>query len=126
MESFIQTMEQLLAEDKYQVVDFDLEFTSGRVGQDQKVFVSQLCVRYDVLVYHYHLYTRPCKRFTGFINSPDYTFAMVDTTNNLKPLDVLGLICQNLLNIRDHYKVRGSTNNKQNSLVDLASAIIDP
>ncbi|KAE8810022.1 putative methyltransferase PMT27 [Hordeum vulgare] len=68
MESSIQSMEQLLAENKYQVVGFDLEFISGRAGQDQK----------------------------------------------------------NLFNIRDHYKVLGSTNNKLNSLVDLASAIIDP
>ncbi|KAE8810113.1 putative methyltransferase PMT27 [Hordeum vulgare] len=32
VESSIQTMEQLLAEDKYQLVGFDLEFTSGHVG----------------------------------------------------------------------------------------------
>ena len=57
VEISIQTMEQLLAEDKYQVVGFDLEFTSGRVGYDQKVVVAQLCVRHDVLVYHYHLAT---------------------------------------------------------------------
>ena len=36
----IQTMEQLLAEDKYQVVGFDLKFTSGCAGQDQKVVVA--------------------------------------------------------------------------------------
>ncbi|KAE8780570.1 putative methyltransferase PMT27 [Hordeum vulgare] len=58
VESSIQTMEQLLAEDKYQVVGFDLEFTSSHARQDQKV--------------------------------------------------------------------KGSTNNKQNCLVELASAIIDP
>ncbi|KAE8811445.1 putative ubiquitin-conjugating enzyme E2 26 [Hordeum vulgare] len=51
---------------------------------------------------------------------------MVDTTNDLKALDVSGLTCRNLVNFCDHYKVWGSTNNKQNSLVDLASAIIDP
>ena len=34
VESSIQTMEQLLAEDKYQVVGFDLEFTGGRAGHD--------------------------------------------------------------------------------------------
>ena len=34
--------------------------------------------------------------------------------------------CPNLVNIQDHYKVWGSAKNKLNSLVDLASAIIDP
>ncbi|KAE8777282.1 putative methyltransferase PMT27 [Hordeum vulgare] len=68
VESSIQTMEQFLAEDKYQVVGFDLDFTSGRAGQDHK----------------------------------------------------------NLVNIYNHYKVSSSSNNKQNSLVDLVSAIIDP
>ena len=51
---------------------------------------------------------------------------MVDTTNDLKALKVSGLKCQNLVNILDHYKVWGSAKNKLNSLVDLASAIIDP
>ena len=43
VESSIQTMDQLLAEDKYQVVDFDLEYTIGRAGHDQKVALAQLC-----------------------------------------------------------------------------------
>ena len=63
MESSIETMEQLLAKDKYQVVGFDLEYTIGCAGHDQKVVVAQLCVRHDVLVYHYHLSTRPCERW---------------------------------------------------------------
>src|SRR5215216_6487595 len=126
VESSIQTMEQFLAEDKYRVVGFDLEYTMGRAGHDQKVAVAQLCVQHDILVYHYHLDTRPCERFSRFINSSDYIFAMVDTTNDLKALKVSGLKCQNLINIQDHYKVWGSNNNKQNSLVDLASAIINP
>ncbi|KAE8780309.1 putative ubiquitin-conjugating enzyme E2 26 [Hordeum vulgare] len=60
------------------------------------------------------------------IRSPDYNFAMVDTTNDLKAHDVSGLTHQNLFNTHDHYKVSGSTNNKQNPLVKLASAIIAP
>ena len=44
MGSSIQTMEQLLAEDKYQVVGFDLEYTMGCAGHDQKVVITQLCV----------------------------------------------------------------------------------
>ena len=40
VESSIQTMEQFLAEDKYRVVGFDLEYTMGRAGHDQKVFVA--------------------------------------------------------------------------------------
>ncbi|KAE8787951.1 Serine/threonine-protein kinase [Hordeum vulgare] len=112
VERSIQTMEELLAEDKYQVVGFDLEFTSGRVGQDQKVAVAQLCVRHDVLIYHSHPARRSCECFSTFINSPNYSFTMVDTTNDLKALDVSGLTCQNIFNICDHYKVWGSTNNK--------------
>ena len=99
VESSIQTMEQFLAEDKYRVVGFDLEFSSGCVGQDQKVIIAQLCVQHDVLVYHYHLATRPCERFSRFINSSDYSFATVDTTNDLKALKVPDLKCPNLVNI---------------------------
>ena len=105
VESSIQTMEQLLAEDKYQVVGFDLVYTISRAGHDQKVVVAQLCVRHDILVYHYHLATMPCERFSRFINSSDYSFAMVDTTNDLKALMVSGLKCWNLVNVKDHYKV---------------------
>ena len=126
VESSIQTMEQFLAEDKYRVVGFDLEYTIGRAGHDQKVAVAQLCVRHDVLVYHYHLATRPCERCSRFINSSDYSFATVDTTNDLKALKVSYLKCPNLVNIQHHYKVWGSDKNKLNSLVDHASAIIDP
>ena len=56
----------------------------------------------------------------------NYIFTTVDTTNDLKALKVLGLKCPNLVNIQHHYKVWGSDKNKLNSLVDLASAIIDP
>ena len=99
VESSIQTMEQFLAEDKYRVVGFDLEYTIGRAGHDQKVTVAQLCVRHDVLVYHFHLATRPCERVSRFIKSSDYSFSMVDTTNDLKALKVSGLKCQNLVNV---------------------------
>src|SRR3989337_1215272 len=109
VESSIQIMEQFLAEDKYQVVGFDLEYTMGHAGHDQKVAVAQLCVRHDVLVYHYHLATMPCERFSRFINRSDYIFATVDTTNDLKALKVSGLKCQNLINIQDHYKVCAAT-----------------
>ena len=108
------------------MVGFNLEYTIGRAGHDQKVAVAQLCVRHDVPVYHYHLATRPCERFSRFINSSDYNFATVDTTNDLKALKVSGLKCLNLFNIQHHYKVWGSDKNKLNSLVDLALAIIDP
>ena len=99
MESSIQTMEPFLGEDKYQVVGFDLEYTMGHVDHDQKVVVAQLCVRHDVLVYHYHLATRPCECFYRFINSSDYSFATVDNTNDLKALKVSDLKCMNLVNI---------------------------
>ena len=44
VESSIHTMERFLAEDKYRVAGFDLEYTIGRAGQDQKVVIAQLCV----------------------------------------------------------------------------------
>ena len=80
-----------------------------------------MCVQHDV-----HLSTRPRERFSRFINSSDYNFASLDTTNDLKARKVSGLKCRNLFNIQDHCKVWGSDNNKQNSLVNLASSIIDP
>uniref|UniRef100_A0A8R7UCV9 3'-5' exonuclease domain-containing protein n=1 Tax=Triticum urartu TaxID=4572 RepID=A0A8R7UCV9_TRIUA len=86
-------MEQLLAEDRYQVVCFDLEYTCGRNAYDQKVVVAQLCVRHHVLVYHYCLATRPCERFARFVSSPDYRFATVDTINYLKVLETSSMAC---------------------------------
>ncbi|KAE8803681.1 putative methyltransferase PMT27 [Hordeum vulgare] len=44
VEISIQTIEQFLTEDKYKVVGFDTEFTTGRAGQDKKVAVIHLCV----------------------------------------------------------------------------------
>ena len=85
-----------------------------------------MCVRHDVLVYHYHLATRPCERFSRFINSSYYGFATVDTTNDLKALKVSDLKWPNLVNILHHYKVWGSEKNKVNSLVYLASTSLTP
>ncbi|KAE8808059.1 hypothetical protein D1007_15618 [Hordeum vulgare] len=115
VESSVKTMKQLLAEDKYQVVGFDLEFTNSHAGQDQKVLVAQLCVRHDILVYHYHLTTRPCECFPGFINNPDYNFAMVDTTNDLKALDLSCLTCKNLFNIHEQYKMKDESKKDKNA-----------
>src|SRR5215216_1813167 len=77
-------MELLLAEEKYKVVGFDLEYTRARAGSRPKVAVAQMCVRHHVLVYHYCLATRPCECFTRFVNSPHYMFATVDITNDVK------------------------------------------
>ena len=124
VEDYINTVEQLLARDKYKVVGIDLQYTAGRPGIDQKVVVAQLCMRHHVLIYHYCMATEPCNRFNRFVNSTDYKFAMVDTANYVKVLSVTGLACKNLVEIRDHYRVWGST--KKDSLVELTSAIIDP
>ena len=78
---------------------------------------------HHVLVYHYCLATRPCERFARFFKSPNYKFATVETTDDVKVLKVTGLACKNLVEIRGHYKVWGSM---KDSLVELASAIIDP
>ncbi|XBH68481.1 hypothetical protein VPH35_096623 [Triticum aestivum] len=83
VEDYINTVEQLLDQDKYKVVGIDLQF----------------------------------------VNSIDYKFAMVETSDDVKVLMVMGLACKNLVEIRDHYRVWGST--KKDSLVELASAIID-
>ncbi|KAE8766651.1 Serine/threonine-protein kinase [Hordeum vulgare] len=69
--------------------------------------------------------TMPCKCFTGLINSTDYRFATVDTTNDLEVLKTLGLVRQKLVHIHNHYKVWGSKKDKH-SHVDLAMPIIDP
>ena len=67
--------------------------------------------------------TEPRDRFNRFVNSTDYKFATVETTDDVKALSVRGLACKNLVEIYDHYRVWGST---KDSLVELASAIIDP
>ncbi|KAE8793137.1 hypothetical protein D1007_32238 [Hordeum vulgare] len=91
----INTMKRLLAhDDRYTVLGFDLAYTSGRAGHDQKVVIAEL-----------------------FVNSPDYRFATVDTTNIPD--------CQKLVGIRGHYKIWGSKK-EMYSHVDLVEAIIDP
>jgi hypothetical protein len=92
-------MELLLAEEKYKVVRFDLEYTRAHAGSRPKVAVAQMCVRNHILVYHYCLATRPCKRFTRFVDSPHYMFTTVDITNDVKVLKNSGIACQNLVDI---------------------------
>ncbi|KAE8779172.1 hypothetical protein D1007_47809 [Hordeum vulgare] len=106
VENSINTLEELLVEDdKYKVVGFDLEYTHGHARHDHMVVVTQLCMSHHVLVYHYHLATRPCEHFTRFLDSPDYKFAMVDTTNNLKVLKDSRLSCEKIVNIQGQYRV---------------------
>ena len=60
VDDYINTVEQLLARDKYKVVGIDLQYTASRPGIDQKVAVAQLCARHDVLIYlHGHRALRP-------------------------------------------------------------------
>ncbi|KAE8816064.1 hypothetical protein D1007_06385 [Hordeum vulgare] len=126
VEDSIHTTKRLLAEDgTYKVVGFDLAYTRGRAGHDQKVVVAELCMHHHVLLYHYCLATVPCERLTRFLNIPDYRFAKVDTTNDRKVLRTLGLACQKLVNIRGHYKIRGNKKD-MDSHVDLAEAVINP
>jgi hypothetical protein len=125
VEDSINTMGQLLAkDDKYKVVGFDIQYTGGRPGVDQAVAVAQLCMGHHVLIYHYCVATSACERFTRFVKSSDYKFATVDTVNDVKALQILGLACPKLVNICGHYRVWGST--KKDSLVELTTAIIDP
>ena len=119
-------MELLLAEDKYKVVGFDLEYTRARVGSRPKVAVAQMCMRHHVLVYHYCQATRPCERFVRFVNSPHYMFIMVDITNDVKALENSGITCQNVVDIQGQYKIWGRKEHEKDSRVHLAEAIIDP
>ncbi|KAE8820495.1 hypothetical protein D1007_01643 [Hordeum vulgare] len=121
----INTMERFIVEDdKYKVVSFDLAYTGGRAGHDHKVVVAQLCVHHHVLLYHYRLATVPCEHFTRLDNSPNYRFAIVDTTNDQKVIKTSGLENQKLVNILGHYKIWGNKKD-MSSHVDLAEAIID-
>uniref|UniRef100_M8C9N6 3'-5' exonuclease domain-containing protein n=1 Tax=Aegilops tauschii TaxID=37682 RepID=M8C9N6_AEGTA len=126
VEHSIHIMELLLAEEKYKVVGFDLEYTRGRAGSRPKVVVAQMCMRHYVLVYHYCLVTRPCKRFARFVNSPHYMFTTMDITNDVKALENSGIACQNLVDIQRQYKIWGSKEHEKDSLVHLVEAIIDP
>ena len=105
VDDYINSVEQLLAGDKYNVVGIDLQYTTGRPGIDQKVAVAQLCMRHHVLIYHYCMATEPCDRFNRFVNSTDYKFATVETEDDVNALSVMGLACKNLVKIRDHYAV---------------------
>ena len=80
-------------------------------------------MRHHVLIYHYCKATEPCDRFNRFVNSTDYNIAMVETKDDVNVLSVTGLACKNLVEIRDHYTVWGST---KDSLVEFTSAIISP
>ena len=124
VEDYINTIEQLRVGDKSKVVDIDLQYTGSCPNIDHKVAVAQLCMCHHVLIYHNCMATEPCDRFARFVNSTDYKFATVETIDDVEALSVTSLACKNLIEIRDHYKVWGST--KKDSLVELASAIINP
>ena len=83
VDDYINTVEHLLAGDKYKVVGIDLQYTTGLPSKDQKVAVAQLCVRHRVLIYHYCMATEPCVYFARFVNSTDYKFATVETTDDV-------------------------------------------
>ncbi|KAE8789245.1 Serine/threonine-protein kinase [Hordeum vulgare] len=119
-------MEYLFAFDKYKVVGIELKETGEHVGHDQKVVVTQLCMGCYVLVYHYFLAIRPCECFAMFVNSPNYIFVMMDTTNDEKMLKTTGLAYQNLMDIHCQYKILGYQEKHKDSLVDLDMGIIDP
>ncbi|KAE8793787.1 hypothetical protein D1007_31530 [Hordeum vulgare] len=125
VEHSIHIMELLLAEEKYKVVGFDLDYICTPSGSRTKVVVAHMCVCNHVHVYNYCVATRPCERFARFFNSPHYMFAMVDITNDVKVLKNSSTACQNLVDIQGQYKIWGSKNHEKDSLVHLAEAIID-
>ncbi|KAE8798640.1 hypothetical protein D1007_26128 [Hordeum vulgare] len=91
VEYSIHIMDVLLAEEKYKVVGFDLEYTRAHSRSRPKVVITPMCVCNHVLVYHYCLATRPCEIFNRFVNSPRYMFATMDITNNVKALKNSGI-----------------------------------
>ena len=109
------------------VVGFDLEYTMPRMrGKIQTVTIAQLCVENHVLVYHYHWAApSPSARFANFINSDAYEFSTVDANSDRRVLRDTGLMCQNLVDIQEKYKIKNN-NKSDDSLADLAAAIIDP
>ena len=99
VDDYINTVEQLLAGDKYMVVGIHHQYTAGLPGKDQKVAVAKLCVRHHVLIYHYCMAIEPCNHFARFVNNTDYKFAIVETTDDVKALRIMGLACKNLVEI---------------------------
>ncbi|KAE8789814.1 hypothetical protein D1007_35919 [Hordeum vulgare] len=86
-ENSINIIEEILDEDdKHKVVGFSIEYTHGHAGCDRELIVDQLCMHYHIVIYHYCMARRPCKRFARFVNNPDYRFTKLDTTNDLHVL----------------------------------------
>ena len=52
VEHSIHIMELSLAEEKYKLVGFNLEYTHARAVSRPKVAVTQMCMRHHVLIYH--------------------------------------------------------------------------
>ena len=69
-EHSIHIMELLLAEEKYKVVGFNLEYTRARAGSRPKVVVAQMCVHHHVLSYHYCLATKALRAFRQVCQQP--------------------------------------------------------
>ena len=70
VDDYINTVEQLLARDKYKVVGIDLQYTGDRPNIDQNVVVAQLCERHHILIYHYCVATESCDHFAGLSTAP--------------------------------------------------------
>ncbi|XP_073355032.1 uncharacterized protein [Aegilops tauschii subsp. strangulata] len=88
VEDYINTVEQLLDQDKYKVVGIDLQYTGRHPSKHHKVAVAQLSMHHHVLIYHYCMAKESCDRFARFVNSIDYKFAMVETSDDVKVLMV--------------------------------------
>src|SRR5215216_3025240 len=86
VEHSIHIMELLLAEEKYKLAGFNLEYTRARARSCPKVVVAQMCVRNHICIYRCCLDTLPCEHFARFFKSPHYMFATVDITNIVKVL----------------------------------------
>ena len=86
---------------------------------DQRIAVAQVCVRDEVLIYHFNGAIRGSTAFAHFIGSADCTFATLERRKNamIQPSHATCLSNQ--------YKIIVNGQEKD-SVVDLAETIIDP
>jgi hypothetical protein len=116
---------QYLQDEKHKVAGLDLVPIHPSPDREQWITVAQVCVRGEVLVYHYCRAIRGSGAFTHFIGTADCTFATVESRKNATMLYDSAIWCKKLVDIQKQYKIIGN-GQEEDSMVDLAAAIIDP
>ena len=96
VDDYINSVEHLLARDKYKVAGIDLQYTIGRPDIDHKVAVAQLCVHHHVLIYHYCMATKPCARFKIENNMVDEKITAEQLIENYKVMTISRAMIMNI------------------------------